>query len=266
MNLSLVQYERNKKVQNRLGYEVRHDLSRSKITQMLFFIHGFPNISGYRKGLSFRKAIRCAGLFNIVLDIGCGAGEYALYLAKKSALVVGLDITDLSNAKQKAKLEGINNITFVEADFREFEDNHYKYDFINCIEFFIHLGESDRFAAIDKIYNLLQFGGFLYVHSSSDFPVNFSKLCDVEEKKRHKGAYWTKEEMEKVLKQRGFEIVTSFKTYGLFGKLGLNLSKKFCDFKIFPLLIPFLKLIMVLDHIFLIGHAEGYGILLVKLK
>lgn len=54
-----------------------------------------------------------------VLDLGCGTGSYALPLAKKSKSVVGLDLSPEMGKKlcQKAKNEGIENLTFLQADW-----------------------------------------------------------------------------------------------------------------------------------------------------
>lgn len=54
-----------------------------------------------------------------VLDIGCGAGPYALTFARTATQVVGTDISAraLSFAAENAKAAGLTNLSFVKADW-----------------------------------------------------------------------------------------------------------------------------------------------------
>lgn len=50
-----------------------------------------------------------------VLDIGCGAGNYALDIAKSAKAVVGIDISPnmIKHAKENALRAGVNNVDFI---------------------------------------------------------------------------------------------------------------------------------------------------------
>lgn len=54
-----------------------------------------------------------------ILDVGCGAGRNAIFLAKKGFYVVGLDISSaaLKLALERAENVGLRNCIFVEHDF-----------------------------------------------------------------------------------------------------------------------------------------------------
>ena len=54
-----------------------------------------------------------------IIDVGCGAGRNAVFLAKQGFYVVGVDIssTAVELALQKAKKQNVKNCVFVEHDF-----------------------------------------------------------------------------------------------------------------------------------------------------
>lgn len=57
-----------------------------------------------------------------VLDIGCGSGQFAVELAKKTKKVVGLDFSEkmLSYASQNAAAAGLKNTVFIHTDWDSF--------------------------------------------------------------------------------------------------------------------------------------------------
>ena len=64
-----------------------------------------------------------------ILDVGCGAGRNAVFLAKEGFYVVGVDIslTALKLALERADSDGVRNCIFVLHDFLElpFPDTHF---------------------------------------------------------------------------------------------------------------------------------------------
>lgn len=71
---------------------------------------------------------------SVVLDVGCGAGQYSIALAKKCKKVIGIDISPvmIRIAKEKANVLGIDNIEFICLDFEELDTKdpnfHKKFD------------------------------------------------------------------------------------------------------------------------------------------
>ncbi len=73
-----------------------------------------------------------------VLDVGCGAGKYAIALAKAGAMVVATDFSEqmLAQAKQCAARYGINSITFSQDDWAQADIAekkwHKAFEFVLC--------------------------------------------------------------------------------------------------------------------------------------
>ncbi|XP_039009198.1 uncharacterized RNA methyltransferase BH0687 isoform X2 [Hibiscus syriacus] len=75
----------------------------------------------------------CAGLrgdaSEIVLDLFCGTGTIGLTLAKKAKHVYGYEVVAqaVADANKNAKLNGINNTTFVQGDLNKIDENFGKH-------------------------------------------------------------------------------------------------------------------------------------------
>lgn len=78
--------------------------------------------------VSFAQTLRKKGC-RTVLDVGCGAGRNAVFLAEEGFYAVGVDIssTALELALEKARSKGVKRCIFVKHDFRElpFPDAHF---------------------------------------------------------------------------------------------------------------------------------------------
>jgi SAM-dependent methyltransferase len=68
-----------------------------------------------------------------VLDLGCGAGSYAVPFAQAARLVTALDISPvmLKRLRSSAAALGITNITYVECDWAEYETQE-QFDIVFC--------------------------------------------------------------------------------------------------------------------------------------
>lgn len=87
-----------------------------------------------------------------VLDIGTGTGAIALALAGDAGHVVGRDISDgmLSQAREKAAEQGIENVEFGEGTFRE-PDYDGPVDVVSSNFAMHHLSDAEKREAIDVI-------------------------------------------------------------------------------------------------------------------
>lgn len=128
-----------------------------------------------------------------VLDLGCGQGRDALFIARKGHSVLGVDIseTGISQMLEDARKEGLN-IDGVVADIVEFEPVG-EYDVI-LLDRVLHMLKDDdaRIFVLEKASNHTNRGGFILI---ADMPKNkgiFVKFFEDkhegwEKRKDHKG-------------------------------------------------------------------------------
>ncbi|NLC51056.1 MAG: class I SAM-dependent methyltransferase [Firmicutes bacterium] len=99
---------------------------------------------------------------SLILDAGCGTGNFSLKLARKGARVIGVDISTemLSIAREKAKREGLE-IIFHQMDIYnlDFEDNYF--DGIFSMAAFEFIKEPQR--AFHELWRVLKPGGYLLI-------------------------------------------------------------------------------------------------------
>lgn len=84
-----------------------------------FYRLGFTPWDGHPLARSFRDLVEGAGALTpgSALDIGCGTGDNAIFLAQHGWLVTGVDFVEQAVAKAKAKAAGKQvPVTFKQAD------------------------------------------------------------------------------------------------------------------------------------------------------
>ncbi|MGA7799340.1 MAG: cyclopropane-fatty-acyl-phospholipid synthase family protein [Gammaproteobacteria bacterium] len=101
-----------------------------------------------------------------VLDIGCGWGGLALYLAERTgAQVTGLTLSkeQLRIAQRRARERGLEGkVRFVLQDYRQHEG---KYDRIVSVGMFEHVGPAQHRRYFDQVRDLLAEDGIAVVHT-----------------------------------------------------------------------------------------------------
>ncbi len=102
-----------------------------------------------------------------MLDLGCGAGRHAKYLASKGYLVTGTDLA--SSSIRTAKKSATNNLQFYRHDMRmPFGNNRYDYVFNFFTSFGYFQNEDENNRVINNIYQALKPGALLvldYINS-----------------------------------------------------------------------------------------------------
>lgn len=103
-----------------------------------------------------------------VLDIGCGAGNYAVRLLQKvqSADVTLVDLSQpmLEKAKERTTAENKGSVQIVKGDFRTTSLPEAGFDVIIATAVLHHLRDDDDWErAFSKLYRLLKPGGSLWV-------------------------------------------------------------------------------------------------------
>jgi 2-polyprenyl-3-methyl-5-hydroxy-6-metoxy-1,4-benzoquinol methylase len=104
-----------------------------------------------------------------VLDVGCGAGTDAIYLASKGCQVTAVDISEeaIRMAKERA-FEAIVKVDFIADDFMKMEFEGACFDFINDRGYFHHIEPPERENFAEKINQILKDVGYYYLRCWSD--------------------------------------------------------------------------------------------------
>jgi len=91
-----------------------------------------------------------------LLDVGCGEGFYAIYLASKGFDVLGIDISEnaIKYAKENAKKAGVN-IRFKVMDLRDLPELKEKFDFVLEWAILHGIAFEERQKHVENIDNLL---------------------------------------------------------------------------------------------------------------
>ena len=94
-----------------------------------------------------------------VLELACGTGLVALYLAERGIPVTGVDIMEPMLAYARIKAKDLP-VTFIQADARTFEsDQQFSMIFLTGNAFQAFLSDQDQSALLQTVYTLLEPGG-----------------------------------------------------------------------------------------------------------
>jgi cyclopropane-fatty-acyl-phospholipid synthase len=106
---------------------------------------------------------------NTVLDIGCGWGGMAIYLARKYAVTVhGITLSQeqVALARERAEEAGVaDKVRFELVDYRELDGRGVTYDRIVSVGMFEHVGTPQYETFFRTCYNLLDPDGVALVHT-----------------------------------------------------------------------------------------------------
>ena len=95
------------------------------------------------------------------LDLGCGTGNYAIYLSKRGFDVTGVDVSPsaIRMAREKARREGVP-CRFIVADIlHDLGSIHESFDFIYDWEVLHHIYPEDRVRYMENVSKLLSRSG-----------------------------------------------------------------------------------------------------------
>jgi ubiquinone/menaquinone biosynthesis C-methylase UbiE len=150
-----------------------------------------------------------------ILDLGCGAGQDARYLAEAGMEVLGLDISKemVEEAKKRNP-----TISFNVGDFLSFSLMDDEFDAVWCSTVFHHIPSDQDEVFIKKIQRVLRSGGLLYISTG---------VGDNENEGWTDAEWETKN--EKIPTRMYNKIMTSEKFENLIKKFSFEITQKFVD-------------------------------------
>jgi ubiquinone/menaquinone biosynthesis C-methylase UbiE len=169
-----------------------------------------------------------------VLDAGCGAGDYALFMAEQwpQARVCAVDVDNAQILKNRETISRMKmaNIEFARQDITSLADDE-TYDLITCIDALEHI--EDQTTVLRNFRRALKRGGALYLHIplARPRPVPFSKhLHSMHEWSEHEhiAPMRTKDELLEMIQEAGLKISRWQYTFGYYtGELACSLFALF---------------------------------------
>jgi cyclopropane fatty-acyl-phospholipid synthase-like methyltransferase len=107
------------------------------------------------------------------LDLGCGDGRHALFLAKNGYNVTGVDISGVAIKKLEriAQSEKLNStLKLHHSDVRDFDYPPEEFDFVAAVTLFDHVPKKDLRPLFEKVAHSLKKDGviFIKVHTVKD--------------------------------------------------------------------------------------------------
>ena len=139
---------------------------------MDFFENAYQQIPPWDIGRPQREFVELAGSGAItgdVLDVGCGTGENALYLAGRGHRVWGIDAapTAIEKAQEKAKERGIQ-VTFLIRNTLNLDQIDRVFDTVIDSGFFHTLSDEERPCFIRNLSGVIKSGGQYFMLCFSD--------------------------------------------------------------------------------------------------
>lgn len=117
-----------------------------------------------------------------ILDLGCGIGRNALFLAKEGYFVTGIDIsyTALQVAAEKAREQKINNVVFLNADIDSLPFPSGHFDAVFSINVIHHGRMQEINQRVNEIFRVLNKDGIGMVTIASTKDYKYAKGREIE--------------------------------------------------------------------------------------
>lgn len=184
----------------------------------------------YRKGIvpeepsEFAKFCRAGGWIDgkTVLEIGCGNGRDAYYIANYARLVYGVDQSESAiglNLKKRDRYRSAENLRFIVGDFTDpalYRDNAFDVVYSRFSLHAVHYRE--QYAVIELVWKHLDRGGVFLVEARSNHDELFAAGVDAGTNTRmtdHKRCFLDFQEFCGFARRLGFEIADSVENKGL---------------------------------------------------
>lgn len=197
-----------------------------------------------------------------ILDGGCGGGHYARKVARlfPDARILAVDI----EASPEWQKDRPAHVEFRALDLTQYAEAGSR-DFIYSVDVLEHIKGNS--AVIKKFFAALRPGGLLYLAMPCEdaehyyFPKKWFGQFSLWAEHEHVGEMRKLPELERLLREIGFEVMLSRHTFTLFGHLAwemeILLHNRLWGKKINILLMPLYKLLGWLDILLPIGSGNN---------
>ncbi len=123
------------------------------------------------------------GSNDIVLEFGCGTGEFLLKAASHCRLVYGLDVSTvmLDYTQDKINKSGLDNIKLLNAGFLSYQHNGEPFDLVVSQLALHHLPDFWKSIALNRVYSILKPGAYFFLRDvvfSSDINDYDNYFCN----------------------------------------------------------------------------------------
>lgn len=217
------------------------------------------NFTYYKLIGILRKYIKKDGGSLSILDLGCGTGAMAFYLANNGHKVVGIDISKkaISIAKESTKhLQLKGEACFFCKDIKNFKTKQ-KFDLVICSEVLEHIKNDAN--VLKKIFRFLKKNSVLVISvPSKNAPLHKWGLTKEFDRRVGHFRRYSTEEFKRKIENAGFRIIEIVKTEGLIR----NVLFVFDELNPFIKFIkgPLVKLFIYIDEVFrlILGESNIY--------
>lgn len=243
---------------------------RAEFAKLYLRIFGIPEVGFQVRGLHFRKTLDSIHNFSpkSIVDIGCGIGCYAFFLADKFPLarITGWDIDrdKIETAQHIQKENIIQNVDFTYGNILKQSQKTSRFDLVIIIDVLEHIENYKH--ALTNISEITNPGGFLYIHVPQPHQKRFFKQTLSWEHEDHVREGLTPFELTGVLESLGFSVLSMRHTFGFFGSLAWELNHLLLAKNqwLAALVYPFLYMGVLLDGVFLNKHGLCMAVLAQK--
>lgn len=159
------------------------------------------------------------------VDLGCGVGNYAIWLSRQGFDVIGMDISKnaIGLAEQLAEQKGVACRFIVVDLFSDMSEYHGSFDFAYDWELLHHISPEDRPVYIRNVHNILRPRGIYFSVCFSEKDIDFGGEGKYRETRLGTILYFSSEGELKDLFEAFFNIL-ELKTLEIKGKYGSHMA------------------------------------------
>jgi len=154
----------------------------------------------------------------IILDFGCGQGDFANMISKNCDSVYGIDCSDIAISKARIDYPGINFQLLLESDKLPYDDVFF--DSVCTIDVLEHILDTETL--LEELNRVLKPGGYLLISTSQLTRLKLLAIALISFNKYFYPTsphirYFTRNSLADLLNKKGFEVIGYKKNRTYFG-------------------------------------------------